>query len=233
MSYQLNRQSFNLIFRYSDWKFSTKVLSVLFLVIVVSIGSLSLYNYFALMSNAKEAKGNELVNYGQLSSQRAGDVIVGSIKSLQALALAPGLIELAEKANQAYSSMDQSQIQAMITNRDEAWKSSAPSAEALVHSIAGNQVSAQLNSFRNTFPEEVEIFATDIQGTNIAMTDRTSDYWQADEGWWQGAFDNGQGAVYVSEVDYDDSAGTWAVDIGVPIRNAKGTKVIGVLPRHS
>ena len=124
MSYQPSQHGRNLIFRYSNWKFSTKVLSVLFLVIALSIGSLSLYNYFTLSSNTKEVKGDELWNYSQLSLQRAGDVITGSVKSLQALALSPSLIELAEEANQTYSSMNQSQIQAMIADRDEAWKSS-------------------------------------------------------------------------------------------------------------
>jgi len=83
--------------------------------------------------------------------------------------------------------------------------------------------------FIERFPEQVEVFLTDIQGLNIAMTNRTSDYLQSDEEWWQKAYAGGGGSMYISEVKFDESTQTWAIDVGIPIRSTRGQIVIGVL----
>jgi methyl-accepting chemotaxis protein len=98
-----------------------------------------------------------------------------------------------------------------------------------VNHISNNNTSALLRAFQAKFPEQVEVFVTDLQGLNVGMTDRTSDYLQRDESWWQRAYDDGQGAVYVSPVEYDESAQTWAFDIGVPLRDRDGKTIVGVL----
>lgn len=70
---------------------------------------------------------------------------------------------------------------------------------------------------------------TDLKGLNIAMTSTTSDYLQADEGWWKSAFNNGSGAVFIDTVEYDESSKTYAMNIGVPIYDPKTQKAIGIL----
>ena len=107
-----------------------------------------------------------------------------------------------------------------------------PSIQELINSIKQNSVSTRLRVFIENFPEEVEVFVTDMRGLNVAMTERTGDYWQADEGWWEGAYAAGFGKTYISKVEYDESSRTYAINVGVPIRDTDG-EVIGIFTRET
>ena len=71
-----------------------------------------------------------------------------------------------------------------------------------------------------------EIFFTDRNGFNVAVTNPTSDFVQSDEGWWQGAWSH---ALSVSEIGYDESAGVWSVDISVRINDPASGEPVGVM----
>lgn len=75
-------------------------------------------------------------------------------------------------------------------------------------------------------PYFAEIFFTDRNGFNVALTNPTSDFIQSDEGWWKRAW--GQG-ISVGEVEYDESAGVWSVDISVRIDHPTGKQPLGVM----
>lgn len=72
-----------------------------------------------------------------------------------------------------------------------------------------------------------EIFVMDNQGANVAMTDKTSDYWQGDEAKFKKSFNDGAGAVFVDDVEFDDSAQAYLVQVSVPVKD--GDKVIGAI----
>lgn len=71
-----------------------------------------------------------------------------------------------------------------------------------------------------------EAFFTDIYGFNVALTNPTSDFVQRDENWWRTARENG---VSVGEVEFDDSAGIWSVDISVAIEDTATGRILGVM----
>ena len=75
-------------------------------------------------------------------------------------------------------------------------------------------------------PYFAEIFFTDRNGFNVAMTNPTSDFVQSDEEWWQRAWSHG---ISVGEVEYDDSAGVWSVEISVRIDDPGGSEPLGVM----
>lgn len=64
------------------------------------------------------------------------------------------------------------------------------------------------------FPVYGEIFVTNAYGANVGMTRKTSDYYQADEEWWQQAREHG---FFVSDIAYDESADMNAISIAVRI----------------
>ncbi|MEK7227162.1 MAG: cache domain-containing protein, partial [Bacteroidota bacterium] len=73
-----------------------------------------------------------------------------------------------------------------------------------------------------------DIFITDRYGALAATTDKTSDYFQADEEWWQRSYNNGLGAVYTTAMEWDESSNTYGFSIACPITSAEG-KVIGIM----
>ena len=71
-----------------------------------------------------------------------------------------------------------------------------------------------------------EAFFTDANGFNVALTNPTSDFVQRDENWWKTAWENG---ISVGEVEFDDSAGIWSVDISVRINDPASGRSLGVM----
>ena len=67
----------------------------------------------------------------------------------------------------------------------------------------------------------------DNQGANVAMTNKTSDYWQGDEDKFTNAYKGGAGGVDISKSKFDDSAKAYLVQISVPV--VDGGTVIGAL----
>jgi len=71
-----------------------------------------------------------------------------------------------------------------------------------------------------------EVFFTDKHGFNTALTNPTSDFVQRDENWWKTAWENG---ISVGEVEFDDSAAIWSVDISVRIDDPASGRSLGVM----
>jgi hypothetical protein len=61
----------------------------------------------------------------------------------------------------------------------------------------------------------------------VAMSDKTSDYWQGDEAKFKKSFNNGEGAVFIDDVKFDDSSQAYTVQVSVPVID--GDKVIGAI----
>ena len=71
-----------------------------------------------------------------------------------------------------------------------------------------------------------EVFFTDKNGFNTALTNPTSDFVQRDENWWKTAWENG---ISVGEVEYDESAGIWSIDVSVRIDDPASGRSLGVM----
>jgi methyl-accepting chemotaxis protein len=217
------------LFRPLHWNIQHKILILVLGVALTSVIVLALFGYRRFSATTVEAAGQRLLDVSNQTLLQSLDIISNHVNTLKTLALAPSVIEAVEAANQTYVGRDQADLDAEIAVLDEAWRDEDPSIESLVRDVAKNETSTYLQAFLQAFPEEVEVFVTDLQGLNVAMTDRTSDYLQADETWWQRAYNNGQGAIYLSDVEYDESAQVWAIDIGIPIFDREGQQIIGVL----
>ena len=75
-------------------------------------------------------------------------------------------------------------------------------------------------------PHFGEVFFTDRNGFNTALTNPTSDFVQRDENWWKTAWENG---ISVGEVEFDDSASIWSIDISVRIDDPASGRSLGVM----
>jgi len=115
---------------------------------------------------------------------------------------------------------------AQIQEMDKKWMAHAGVADymkALMESKCGSH----LREIQKTAPYYAEMFVMDNQGANVAMTDKTSDYWQGDEDKFIESYKGGVGAVHISDVKFDDSTQAYLVQVSVPVRDAD--KVIGAI----
>ncbi len=114
------------------------------------------------------------------------------------------------------------QIQAL----DAKWKAT-PGVADYMQAIMDSNCGKHLAQVQSSASYYAEIFVMDNQGANVAMTDKTSDYWQGDEAKFKESYKGGTGAVHISNVKFDDSTQAYLVQVSVPVLD--GAKVIGAI----
>ncbi len=113
-----------------------------------------------------------------------------------------------------------------IKARDKEWIASQtlqPYMREMINSPTGKHLS---NIFYST-QYFMEIFVMDNQGANVAMTSRTSDYWQGDESKFKKAYNGGKGGIFIDEVEFDLSCMAFLIQVSVPVMD--GNKAIGAI----
>jgi len=182
------------------------------------------------------------------------EIVVESIGNYNAL-LARGYIEFIDQTIyhrlerwQSYVQGDQSLFGALrisnqefdtmenrdeyIKNKDAAWQNAGEEEITdFMQSIINTPLSAGLMTRlkfydnQNGYKVFPEIFITNKYGVNIAQAGKTSDYYQADESWWQKAKAEGH---WISDIVYDDSSGVYGLEISIRI-NDQNDNFLGVI----
>jgi len=136
--------------------------------------------------------------------------------------------EILTESNQEFEK--RGDIQAYIDEQDKTWiatKEITP----FIQDILKNELSRELKSlvdFYKTekgYPVFAELIVANNYGAIAAISEKTTDYRQDDEEWWQIAKSKG---TYLRDVSYDESADVYATDFSVRIDD-KDANFIGVM----
>ncbi len=112
---------------------------------------------------------------------------------------------------------------------DKDWASLDANKSQFLAGLLGNTTSRFLRDYMQLSPSIKEIMVTDLQGRVVAASGKTSDYLQADERWWAFAYRQGAGGHFLSDVYFDESAGTYAIEIAEPVIDPDSQVAIGVI----
>jgi GAF domain-containing protein len=208
-----------------------KLLIVFLGVTVIATGALSGYIIVTTRNNLYDSLKRELTGVATDRAVRIGNLLNEQIKTLTVLSLNQTLQQETKKQNRYYAG-DAAAIQAELNAKDAQWRAAdaaGNNSDPLVYDRLNNIISLELLEYRNTFPDNVEVFITDIHGGVVATTNRTSDYNQADEDWWQAAYNNGLGALYISSPLLDESSGKIGTQVALPLRDRYTGAIIGIL----
>jgi GAF domain-containing protein len=200
-------------------------------VTVFAVGALAMYVYISTSGILREGLERELTQHTAEVGIRLGDVLNEQVNTLTTLSLNEVLRTSVETQNDSYTGSTDT-IQAKLYAEDERWQAvneTNNNSDFLVQWRLTNAVAQELLEYQKIFPANVEVFVTDVYGGLVGATNRTSDYYQADEDWWQAAYNNGQGAVYISEPEFDESSDALAVLIAMPLKNYQTGEIVGVL----
>lgn len=116
---------------------------------------------------------------------------------------------------------------------EEIWRlenrwSELPEQDLLLQTLLNSKGAEVLRDFQQQHPRFNEIFVTDNQGGILTMSNKTSDYYQADEAWWQDSFAHGVGKVWQGRIEFDESSSTWGIPLYLPLKRENG-KVAGII----
>lgn len=123
-------------------------------------------------------------------------------------------------------------IQEYINKREQEWVSVPKEVitafmEGLINNTLSQQLRKRVDFYKQEYDYKVvgEVFVTNKYGANIAQTAKTTDYYQADEQWWQAAKKDG---FYINDVEYDESANIYSTSVGIRIDDEDGN-LLGVM----
>jgi serine phosphatase RsbU (regulator of sigma subunit) len=111
---------------------------------------------------------------------------------------------------------------------DRRWSSLATDSPEIL-AVTRNPLARELQAFQRVNPIFSEILVADNQGRLIAATEKTTDYDQSDESWWQNAMKIPAGQAVLDTINYDESARVFSLHISMPVLPPNGGAPLGVI----
>ncbi|MCP5085846.1 MAG: GAF domain-containing protein, partial [Rhodobacteraceae bacterium] len=204
------------------------VLSFLSVILVV-LGVLSFLVQRNLTASLSQVAGQELHNQVRSQIWLIEAALDSQVDLLQSFSGSQTRQNWIIAHNQSYEGLTETaQIPALLAEREQLWQAASTEAEAFIASRLDNQAAADLLSLQTLFPDHLELFLTDQYGGIIAATQPSRTYNQADESWWQTAYNQGQGQLYIGQPEQDENRQTMVLPLAIPLRDAQ-KQVIGIL----
>lgn len=208
-------------------KISSKLMIVFLCVSLIPLITISLIFFNVTQKTLQEEIGTSSALLSQKSLEDINSVIGVRLEQLKAYAIIISKEPYLLDNNRYFDNM--SNRNEYILEKDKEWvKVPKDQITEFINLLISNELSNhirdefQLSSlYKEIYGYDVfpEVFVTNKYGANVAQTGRTSDYYQADEKWWQKAKEQGS---YVEDVKYDESAGVHSLTLSARIDDENG-----------
>ncbi len=220
---------FSIIREFSAYSLRAKLVTGFSLLTLLTAGILSFYSAYANRQAILDNVQSEMTGSAENHALLVGEELSRQIESLQLIALDDLIRAELHQLNEDYQGSD-AEIYARLLEYDRQWIEQDEGGTVLLEERISNDLAQDLRRFQQVFPDQAEIFITDRYGGLVAATEATSDYYQADEDWWKQAYNNGQGAIYISEPIFDESANILGIQFSIPIFDtADNENITGIL----
>lgn len=139
----------------------------------------------------------------------------------------PAIVDAIKAQNAEHAGLSDADIDAL----DKKWRAEAKTGSGeLIDGVLAKDISKFLTGKKEGSSGVFsEIFVMDNKGLNVGQSDVTSDYMQGDEGKWQKTYQAGPDAVFVDEVEFDDSSQTFQSQVSKTIVDPADGKAIGAI----
>lgn len=133
------------------------------------------------------------------------------------------VVDAVKAQNEKHASITEADIDKL----DKEWRAQAKAGGGdMIDAALGNDLSKFLKSKKEGAGGKIsEIFVMDNKGLNVGQSDVTSDYMQGDEAKWQKSYGAGPGAVFVDEIEFDDSSQAFQSQVSVTIVDGSGAAI--------
>jgi signal transduction histidine kinase/DNA-binding response OmpR family regulator/HAMP domain-containing protein len=181
--------------------------------------------HFEGISQRKEIIGKTFQQLSEKARDSMAMMLKEDIESIQQLSALPNAIVFLETTSLESDEKSRTDATAIEKKWEKLTEKDLP-----LKQLLENELAMVLKAFKTVEESFGEILVTDDSGRLVASTNKTSDYWQADEEWWQNAYNKGKGQKYIGKFGYDQSAKVYSLDICIPVfSNDKSHKVVGII----
>ncbi|MCU0651884.1 MAG: PAS domain S-box protein [Candidatus Omnitrophica bacterium] len=174
----------------------------------------------------KDTIAREHIQMAQLMASSIDGTFNREVNKLTVHLTNTSLQEAVILGNARYKNTPEKNIQKYLLDMDKRW---IPAVEddPLIKDYLNSYMSIRLKKLVDTDDILKEMFITDKFGGLVATSGKTSDFYQADEKWWQRAFAGGKGKVFIGDIEFDESTNMLGVTFAMPILDYD-KQVIGV-----
>ena len=167
-------------------------------------------------SEAADSAQTQLLNYVERISNEVGN-----------LTRVAQILDVVADSNR--NRLEGTDLDSQVEEREDDWLTQDPEDSRLQSGILNNEASRFVRKFNSITAEFREILVTDAMGRLVAASNKTSDYYQADERWWRYAYQEGHGNSFHGDIQFDESANVYGMEIAHPVRDPSSGEVMGVI----
>jgi len=154
--------------------------------------------------------------------------LIEKVKKTKTIVAAPVITEALCKSNEHYKSLSNKKRDEEILQKNNKWMTIKDQNNSFILDYTNNEASKYLKILQHNIKGEYgEIFLTNKYGALVASTAKLTTFAHGHKCWWQGAFNDGNGAVFLDDRGYDDSVDGYVLGVVVPIK--KDNEIIGIL----
>lgn len=139
----------------------------------------------------------------------------------------PAVVDAVKAQNAEHAGFDDAKVDAL----DQQWRAEKDSGSGpLIDKVLTNALSQYLQGKKESAGGKItEVFVMDDKGLNVGQSDVTSDYMQGDEAKWQKTYGVGPDAVFVDEVEFDDSTESFQSQVSGTVVDPATGEAIGAI----
>ena len=202
----------------------------IFLFISLAILSVSaigfLPGYFSSFNLLKSVIGSDYEKIADALASNIQQRIDEEVSYLSGVMINSELKSALKESNARYQKMSPADIRNFMADMDKQWIGAGKDSP-LVKRYLETNTSIELKNKCKENEQLAEIFLSDRFGGLVSASGKTSDFYQADEFWWQSAFAGGKGGIFVGDIEFDESSDTLAMTFALPVKDDDGS-VIGI-----
>ena len=193
-----------------------------------SILVFSLSYYRQSIAVMKKQKLLQLENLADEVSEQMNILLKQNTYIAMTMSSAPLITDFLKAGNREYGTLAPEKREERIKQLNQKWMSITRVEDPFIQKFINNPVGKYLQEQADILPGVYgEIFLTNRFGALVATTGKLTTLAHAHKYWWEAAYSNGTGAIFLDDRGYDKSVEGYVIGITIPIRDAG--RVSGIL----
>jgi hypothetical protein len=185
--------------------------------------------YVALQgdSHIRQMAGENIRSMTRASAEFTSAFIAGRLREVSVIANNPSLVQAVVSANLQYERLPDDAVLSKVGAIEEKWNNSE--GDVLARSILTSDIARQLRRMRDLNPGLLKVTLADASGATVAATDKPVHYFQMDREYWGLLYSQGQGAIQVADLRYDEQNRLPYISIAYPVLQESTGRFIGAV----
>ena len=210
-----------------EFRTSLQRLLIGLILILVPLTVIGFYTALQGDSYVHQANGDHFRTLTRTSAEMTSRFVGQFVKDVGLIANSPSIVQAVNSANRSYERLSEEAVRGKVDAIENKWNTSE--GDVLSRSILASDLARELRRDRELNGQLLKITVADVNGATVAATEKPLHYFQTDREYWRLVYSQGQGAVHVSDVRYDEQNRLYYVNVAYPILQEGTGRFIGAV----